>query len=168
MQNRHSRPRDSTAVRIARISPWPLVLLLLAGCGSGHPETAPVSGKITYDGNPVTQGKIVFYPEHGRSATGQIGPDGSYTLTTFDQGDGAVLGKHRVTIKSTRVTGQEQLPKSFAEEVAQGQKKDAKPAPGAQVQWLVPKEYSTKETSPLRANVKRGGEPIDFDIPAGQ
>ena len=79
-----------------------------------------------------------------------------------------MLGKHRVTIKSTRVTGQEQMPKSFAEEVAQGQKKDAKPAPGAQVQWLVPRKYAAKETSPLRADVKRGGEPINFDIPAGR
>jgi hypothetical protein len=168
MQCQHSRRRDPVALRVARLAPWPLVLLLLAGCGSGRPETVPISGKITYAGKPVTQGKIVFYPEHGRPATGEIGPDGSYSLTTFDQGDGAVLGKHRVTIKSTHVTEPAHMPKSFAEEVAQGQRKDAKAAPGGQVQWLVPRKYADKETSPLTAEVKRGGGPINFDIPASQ
>jgi len=167
MQPSYRRPRGSTAIRTAQVLAWPVALLLLAGCGSGRPETVPVSGKITYDGKPVTEGKIVFHPEQGRSASGQIGPDGSYTLTTFDKGDGAVLGKHRVTIKSTRVTGPQQ-PKSFAEEVAQGQQKDAKPSPGGQVQWLVPAKYAAKKTTPLTADVTRDGEPIDFDIPAGQ
>jgi len=34
---------------------------------------------------------------------GTIEPDGSYRLTTFDSGDGALLGRHRVTIEATRI-----------------------------------------------------------------
>lgn len=62
------------------------------GCGSGHPETFPVAGKITYDGQPVTQGTVVFYPEEGQPAMGTIAADGSYRLTTFEDGDGAAAG----------------------------------------------------------------------------
>ena len=34
------------------------------------------------------------------------------------------------------------------------------------VEWLVPKEYSRPETSPLTAEVKRGNNTVDFDIPS--
>src|SRR5262249_3000951 len=79
--------------------------LLFSGCAgsdAGKPKVAPVSGKVTKKGGqPLTHGDITFTPSEGGSgqiATGQIGPDGSYTLTTFNTGDGAVLGKHKVTV----------------------------------------------------------------------
>ena len=33
---------------------------------------SPVSGRVTYQGKPVPTGKIMFYPEQGRPATGAI------------------------------------------------------------------------------------------------
>ncbi|MDR3622851.1 MAG: hypothetical protein P4L85_26090 [Paludisphaera borealis] len=75
-----------------------------SGCG-GVPEaaaklstTVPVQGKVTYKGKPLTHGTVVFEPDAGREAHGEIGPDGGYTLSTFKAGDGAVAGKHRVSI----------------------------------------------------------------------
>lgn len=58
----------------------------------------PVSGKVTFKGKPLTHGTVDFEPEAGREAHGAIQPDGGYTLTTFKDGDGAVVGKHRVSI----------------------------------------------------------------------
>jgi len=71
----------------------------LGGCGSGHElETAEVQGVVTFDGKPVQQGSVTFVPERGRGATGSINADGSYTVTTYHPGDGALIGPHTVTV----------------------------------------------------------------------
>jgi hypothetical protein len=89
----------------------PLVLTVLAlslcwGCGSSEGPyvgtTVPVKGKITYKGKPLTQGQITLEPESaGREAHGSIQPDGSFELSTYKQGDGAVPGTHRVSVTGT-------------------------------------------------------------------
>jgi len=38
-------------------------LVLLAGCGPSGPRTYRVSGVVTYNGEPVSEGDIVFIPE---------------------------------------------------------------------------------------------------------
>lgn len=83
-------------------------LIVSAGAGSGCggvPEaaarlstTVPASGVATYKGKPLTRGTVVFEPDAGRPAHGAIQSDGRYTLTTFNEGDGAVEGTHRVSI----------------------------------------------------------------------
>ncbi|MDX2036655.1 MAG: hypothetical protein SFX72_08380 [Isosphaeraceae bacterium] len=82
-----------------------LAALLLSGCGSTDAvptSTLPVKGVVTFRGRPLTSGTIVFEPEgRGREAHGEIGPDGSYALSTFTKDDGAVPGPHRVAIKGT-------------------------------------------------------------------
>jgi hypothetical protein len=45
----------------------------------------------------------------GHIATGQIGPDGSYTLTTFNTGDGAILGTHKATVVARDAADMEKL-----------------------------------------------------------
>jgi hypothetical protein len=140
---------------------------LLGGCGGA--TTAPVSGRVTYNGKPVTAGRIMFYPESGRAAVGQLGPDGRYTLTTLQPGDGALLGSHRVAIEATRVgPGSYQAPRSLEEEVELSRKG----APGGKVlvagkvEWLVPEKYARPETSGLTATVRSGPNEINFDLPA--
>jgi len=74
----------------------------LAGCGSGQLGTASVSGKVSFNGAPVPGGTITFYPAGGeagtesRPASGPIKPDGTFVLTTYEEGDGAVPGKYTV------------------------------------------------------------------------
>lgn len=75
----------------------------LPGCGgdSSRPPAGavvPVKGVVTYKGKPLTKGTVRFEPDAGREAQGDIGPDGSFALTTFAQHDGAVRGVHRVTV----------------------------------------------------------------------
>ena len=64
-----------------------IVCLAAGGCGPKRPETFPVSGRVTYKGQPVARGLVAFYPAEGRMATGDIGPDGRYSLTTFHAGE---------------------------------------------------------------------------------
>jgi hypothetical protein len=83
-----------------------LVLSFCWGCGSDSGQyvgkTVPVKGKVTYKGKSLTQGEIVFEPNSaGREAHGNIEPDGTFELTTFKAGDGAVPGTHRVAVSGT-------------------------------------------------------------------
>src|SRR4051794_33249667 len=78
---------------------------LLAAAGCGGPRLAPVSGRVTVGGRPVTEGVVMFIPADGPAAVGAIQKDGQYTLTTFKPGDGALVGGHKVTISATTVGG---------------------------------------------------------------
>lgn len=141
-----------------------LALLLLHGCGSGLPERGKVTGKVTFTGKPVPEGTVTFYPQTGRSASGRIQPDGTYTLTTFDEGDGAIVGSHEVTIEAVRFPGGPQ-PKSLEEEMAMA-KSGKRPDPAAmKPQWLVPEKYSVRGQSGLTREVKSGSNTIDFALP---
>ena len=82
-------------------------LALACGCSSGLKEfpTAPVTGTVTCEGTPLKSGRIQFAPaavpgelEAGKPALGVIGPDGRFTLQTYGNADGAVVGTHRVSV----------------------------------------------------------------------
>jgi len=148
--------RNFSAVGVAMAA---ACALTWTGCGPKRPETVPVSGRVTYHGKPVAGAHVMFQPEQGRPAVATTGPDGSYRLTTFVAGDGALLGRHRVTIQATRVTGIAQ-PKSFEEEMRSVGKSTGTRA----LEWLVPQKYSSLETTPLTAEVKPGENAINFDL----
>jgi hypothetical protein len=92
-------------MRISLIRSVVLVVLVLApqfGCGSAPgalPSLIPVKGKVTYKNQPLAQGIIRFEPDDfGRPATGKLQSDGTFVLSTFEEGDGVVAGHHRVSI----------------------------------------------------------------------
>ncbi len=76
----------------------------VSGCGGSaeHMLTAKVSGTVTMNGQPVTGGGILFSPIvvdkklAGKPSAGSVLPDGTFSLTTYEAGDGAVIGMHRV------------------------------------------------------------------------
>jgi hypothetical protein len=118
------------------------------GCApKGDLTTAPVSGKITYKGQPVPTGTIMFVPGEGPAATGEIAKDGSYTLSTYSNGDGAVLGAHKVSITALQNVGAG-LPE---------QKSGTPPS-------LIPKKYISDMTSGLTAEVKQTDNVVNFDL----
>jgi hypothetical protein len=141
-------------------------LAAAAGCGSGRPELAPVSGRVTYGGKPVTSGRIHFWPQEGPKASGRIGEDGTFELTTYEPGDGAVLGKHTVTIEATVVHESGPQPRSMEEEIEMFGDPDAAPLEPARIEHLVPEKYSKRDTSGLEREVTRDGNEFTFDLPA--
>jgi hypothetical protein len=134
-----------------RVRRWAVVLVLVAaaGCGGqGQHKTAVVRGTVKYKGKPVPNGTVNFIPEgNGPSATGELGPDGTYTLTTYKSGDGAVLGRHKVVI----VAMQDQAGKLPEE-------RSPTPPP------IVPTAYTSPATTPLTAEVGDKENVIDFDL----
>jgi hypothetical protein len=97
---------------------WTLAIAAAAvGCSAPPPPLAPVTGRVTFAGAPITCGIIVFSPDadsgcRGACATGEIGPDGRYTLATDNQ-PGAVPGWHRVTVASLSAGYGPRLPDRF-------------------------------------------------------
>ena len=68
-------------------------------------DVAPVHGKITVGNRPLGGAKVMFAPiakadnpGAGKPGVGLTSSDGSFTLTTYSDGDGAVVGEHMVTI----------------------------------------------------------------------
>jgi hypothetical protein len=74
-------------------------ILLIAGCGESGPQVAPVSGRVTVDGQPMANVDVVFQPEQkGSPSYGRTGDDGSYTLGYKRGMEGALVGEHRISI----------------------------------------------------------------------
>jgi hypothetical protein len=82
-----------------------LLLAVLAGCGTSGgtiAQTYPVKGRVLLSsGKPLTAGRVAFVPKDVQTppASGPIGPDGSFTLTTKSDGDGAAVGEYKVRIE---------------------------------------------------------------------
>lgn len=81
------------------------ILLLQTGCSKSPYDLAPVSGKVTVDGQPLPDGQVMFAPratsgsaKAGKPALGNVRPDGTFSLSTYADGDGAVVGEHLITL----------------------------------------------------------------------
>lgn len=71
---------------------------LCVGCGSQYPA---VSGKVTYDGKPVSGVQLVFNPigesvDSGPISLSVTDEQGVFSLETRDGKSGAVAGQHKV------------------------------------------------------------------------
>jgi hypothetical protein len=119
-----------------------LLLLLAAGCGSNSTEPAPVSGKVSFRGTPLSTGTIVFTPDPVRGFAGppvcaEIQTDGGYQLQSADQA-GVAPGVYRVTVAAV-VPGATYPGQSFAPP-----------------QSLLPDKYRDPDLSGLTCEVKAG------------
>ena len=118
-----------------------ILLIPCWGCGSAGgavPSLIPVKGRVTYKGQPVTKGIVRFEPDgYGRMASGQLRSDGSFVLTTLQEGDGVVAGEHRVTIEG--------FEKNLARDRAL-------------------KKYGSANISGLKAEVSPGKTEFTFDL----
>ena len=134
-------------MRIATLWLLPAALALLAGCDSGgRQKTAVVNGKVTYRSKPVAGGTVTFIPDAGGPpASGELNADGTFTLTTYKSGDGAVVGKHKVFIVAMEdMTGK--LP----------EQRNPTPPP------TVPMKYTSLATTPLTADVAETENTVEF------
>lgn len=124
-------------------------MAFVAGCSSsGGLPTAKVTGKVTYRDKPVPNGTVMFVPEGDKpAATGEIQPDGTYELSTYGAGDGAVLGPHTVMITAVAEMA-DALP----------EQRSGTPA------LLVPLKYANNNTSGLTAEVKDEPNTFNFDL----
>jgi hypothetical protein len=123
-----------------------------AGCGSSNDELPrqAVSGSVTFNGEPLGQGRIQFEPA---SADAKIAAGGDITGGRFSiaRDQGPTPGEYRVTISSSGIQKSGTDTSPGAEPVTKrGAVRLAPPAPE-----LIPKEYNAKTT--LKAKVEGNG-----------
>jgi hypothetical protein len=124
-------------------------LLCLPAC-SPDPigKTYPVKGKVYLDGKLLKAGSVGFFPVDQSEgapafeAAGKIKEDGAFELSTRGK-PGALLGSYKVTVISqTKV----------------------EPNRAGEVVSLVPKEYTNKETTPLKVEVIEKPDNGKYDL----
>lgn len=122
-----------------------VVCSFLAGCsgGAGTAPTAKVEGTVTYKGQPLATGTIVFYPANGRSASGEIKAGQIGPMTTFRDGDGVPLGANKITIEA------------YDKPVADMNTKRT---------LITPKKYGSLTTTDLTADIKAGTNKVTFEL----
>jgi hypothetical protein len=140
--------------------------LALAGCGHGK---APVSGSVTYKGKALPSGTVSFFGSDNQVASGQIGPDGSYSVPAVTVGpvkvsvQVATVGKKTITMGPPG--GDKKMtsggPKDMAERSAIATGEGAG-TPAAVVK--IPQEYANPETSGLTFTVQPGGNTFNIDL----
>ncbi len=119
------RRHSWTLAVLATLTVFPLV-----GCGGSQGrEVANAQGEVTLDGQPISNVVVSFSPEStgpdgtpGKSATGITDEQGKFQLSTYEIGDGALVGTHRVTVSmdGPNPTPPGKLPENYTVEVTPG------------------------------------------------
>jgi hypothetical protein len=71
------------------------------GKTAARKPTHPVLGQAFFEGVPIPGAEVKLQPVKGGKgamAYGQVGPDGSFTLSTYTRNDGAAAGEYTVTV----------------------------------------------------------------------
>lgn len=140
---------------IARTGAAALVLLLAAclGCGGGKndadPSLVPVSGTVTFNGQPLATGIVTLVGDGataGSPASGKI-ESGKFTIMTSVSAPGARPGNYKVVIVAK--DGVDTMDATGKPVVAKN---------------LIPDRYADVATSGLTATIEKGGSQLKFEL----
>ncbi|WP_428305137.1 hypothetical protein [Lacipirellula sp.] len=115
----------------------------IVGCGA-KPEVVPVSGKVTYNGQPLPYGTVGFQPPQGQPSGAAIQPDGTFKLSTFAEFDGAKPGSYKVKVSCYASQSPSERAKPRTGEFSTGAS-------------LIPEKYAFVDRSELTAEVPADG-----------
>ena len=118
-----------------------IFLFVVSTLGCGGPNVK-FSGKVTYpDGKPVTVGLVCFSTATYMSS-GQLQPDGTYSLGSLSEADGIPPGKYKVYIQGS-----------------------TEEKPNGQMTYLVAPKFTEMASTPLEYEIKKGEDPhYDFTV----
>jgi hypothetical protein len=69
------------------------------GCGPSRPARIPITGLVTFDGEPLAGASVTLVPvAGGRPATGATDAAGRFSLTTFGGQDGVIPGGYDAAV----------------------------------------------------------------------
>lgn len=144
-------------------------IAVISGCGGGveKMDTFKVTGKVTYKGNPVEGAVVNFHPEKGPKASGTTDSSGVYSLTTYDTGDGAIAGEHKVTISkvTSSAGGEDDIDLDDPGEAygsAMGGGEDG--TGGEQIEQHLPEKYADLNSTPEKRNVAESANEFNFEL----
>jgi hypothetical protein len=122
-----------------------LLACLVAGCGSSDKLARyKITGKVTFQGQPVEEGQITFEdPTNGQVNSGTLSSGGNYS-TELPAGDFKVsISPPLVETKGTGDSPPDMIPKKVNN---------------------IPKKYWVQEKSGLSATVAKDKRTFDFDL----
>lgn len=128
-----------------------LLLLTLVSCNT-NPTVVKVTGTVTRHGKAVPNLWLTFEPEQGKPSWGKTDEEGRYALKFFDEGEGALVGSHRVYVTFKPSSPEEEM-KILRGEVVQPPEMQA-----------IKKKYGSYETTPLRFDVNESNRVIDIRL----
>jgi hypothetical protein len=135
-----------------------------SGCG---PKLHKAGGSVKVDGKPIDQGTVGFYPVvPGRPSMAEVQPDGTFELSYLNPGDGLPPGEYKVTIVSD--VWKENAAAKAREDALEKKMgvQDEMSMVAGELIHIVPLEYNTLETTPLRQTVSDSSVKFEFDIPS--
>jgi hypothetical protein len=146
MTERHSAISRRLS-RSARLGLCWLALAVMAGCGATAEPRGRVSGKVTFQKKPVTEGIVAFAnAEKAVYMNANIKADGSYKLLAA-KGPGLPVGEYQVAVS----------PPTQDFQTGPVERANRKQFPN------IPQKYRDPKTSGLKLTVKAGENP-SFDI----
>lgn len=131
---------------VSRYSLGAMLVIVACGCEPTQ-KTAALTGKVTLDGKPLTQGSVLFTASGGEkrnAAAGDIKADGSYAVQ-IGQTEKLIVGEYIAVVVSR--------------EPSTPHPDGGPPTPGA---LITPEKYGNPQTSGLRYNVRPGENVIDI------
>ena len=181
--------------KIVRVLLTVCASMFCCGCGPDNGLTmGRVSGTVTYNGQPVEFGDILFEPDsakgnNGVPSMGSIGKDGTFVMSTQESGDGVIAGYHKVGIRALDPTGvgqegetsQADLATASGKEMLANRQRQRKAqtaaiknrakndAPsvsfnGKVYRFLTPEKLANPQTSGIRVQISRGSNRVNFAV----
>ena len=138
--------------RIAGLILMISLAILTGGCGrSDLPELGSVSGVLTCNNQPLANAIINFTPDGpGRPSTAETDEEGRYSLLYLEDVEGAIVGKHVVTVELVVTEEMDELPDSPADL-----------APGQQ---MAPRLPAIASNGSITKEVRAGDNEIDIAL----
>lgn len=139
-----------------------LMAVVIAGCSSGDPKLVPVTGKVTYKGEPVEGASVTFVHADGRtSPVGVTDAAGVFTLGSVT-GQGAAVGDYQVAI--SKKAAREGAPANPKPEDMIKMLKGGKTLP--EPKDVIPVKYADAKKSGLKATVTgdKAKDNFTFDL----
>jgi hypothetical protein len=123
------------------------LIAVLTGCNSETKiSVVPVSGKVTFQGQPASGAQVVLHPVGAKedkkfAATGKVKDDGTFKIGVYADDDGAPPGEYVATVQWFKVV-----------------QTDGGVGRGPNV---LPAKYAKADTSPLKVTVKNEATQLD-------
>lgn len=140
-----------------------VALLATLGCSKEtvNPETIPVSGVVTLNGDPIEGAQIAFLSTDGKSRGGfaTSKDDGSFSASTFQANDGVLPGKYSVTVVKYPAMDSDVGVDMDSEEYTGEEVAEAE-----EIKNLLPAKYAEKSTTEFAFEFELGQSQTDLKL----
>ncbi len=149
-----------------RLIAFAILCLSTLGCSQNEqPQAYPTSGVIRFNGQPMKGGgAISFVPIGnlaGKAAGGETREDGTFVMSTYNDGDGSIPGKFRVMV----VQSVSEEPEMVASDSGEEPKMSSEPIETVAKVDRIPFIYADPVKSPITIEVKpQGANDLTIDL----